>query len=83
MSETQLTQHVQPIKVRVKLRPGQYTGMLNKWICTINGEKREVTMQYVEWYCMSPESAVYSFKISEIESFTIEGNYFKDPRQSF
>lgn len=64
-----------PIRVRVKLRQSQYTGVTNKWICTIYGEKREVTMREVEWYCMSVEGAVHSFKESEIESFSIVGQY--------
>ena len=64
-----------PIKVRVRLKQGQYTGIMNKWICTIYGEKREVPMRDVEWYCMTVEDAVYSFKKSEIESFNISGNY--------
>jgi len=67
------------IKVRVKLRQGQYTGEMNKWGCTINGEKREVTMRDVEWYCLSLEGAVHSFKESEIESFNIIGDYPVDP----
>ena len=68
-----------PIKVRVKLRQGQYTGVMNKWICTIHGEKREVTMRDVEWCCMNVEDAVHSFKESEIESFTIVGQYHVEP----
>jgi hypothetical protein len=68
-----------PIKVRVTLRKGQYTGVMNKWICTIHGEKREVTMRDVEWYCMNVEDAVHSFKESEIESFSIVGQYTVDP----
>lgn len=64
-----------PIKVRVKLRQRQYTGVMNKWICTIHGEKREVTMRDVEWYCINVEDAVHSFKVSEIESFSIVGEY--------
>jgi hypothetical protein len=64
-----------PIKVRVRLRKCQYTGVMNKWICTIHGEKREVTMQDVEWYCMNVEDAVHSFKGNEIESFSIVGQY--------
>ena len=67
--------HFAPIEVRVRLRQGQYTGVMNKWICTIHGEKREVTMQDVSWYCMNAEDAVHSFKESEIESFWIKGNY--------
>jgi transcriptional regulator NrdR family protein len=67
------------IKVRVKLRQGQYTGVMNKWICTIHGEKREVTMRDVEWYCMNVEDAVHSFKESEIESFSIVGQYIVEP----
>jgi hypothetical protein len=62
-----------PIKVRVRLRQEQYTGVINKWICTIHGEKREVTMREVEWYCMSVEDAVHSFIESEIQSFSIVG----------
>jgi hypothetical protein len=61
------------IKVRVRLRQEQYTGVINKWICTIHGEKREVTMREVEWYCMSVEDAVHSFIESEIQSFSIVG----------
>ena len=68
-----------PIKVRVKLRQGQYTGVMNKWICTIHGEKREVTMRDVEWDCMNVEDAVHSFKESEIESFSIIGQYTVEP----
>ena len=68
-----------PIKVRVKLRQGQYTGVMNKWICTIHGEKREVTMCEVEWYCMNVEDAVHSFKENEIESFSIVGEYTANP----
>ena len=68
-----------PIKVRVKLRQGQYTGVMNKWICTIHGEMREVTMRDVEWYCMNVEDAVHSFKESEIESFSIIGQYTVEP----
>ena len=63
------------VKVRVRLKRSQYTGHLNKWICTIHGEKREVTMQNVEWWCISPEDATHSFKVSEIESFTVMGQY--------
>lgn len=79
MSNSNLTSLVAPVKVRVKLRQGQFAGVINKWICTINGEKREVTMQYVEWYSATPEGAVHSFKTSEIESFIIEGSYPVDP----
>jgi hypothetical protein len=57
-----------PIKVRVRLRQEQYTGVINKWICTIHGEKREVTMREVEWYCMSVEDAVHSFIESECKN---------------
>ncbi len=64
-----------PVIVRVKLRRGQYTGHMNKWLCTIFGEKREVTMQEVEWCCVTLESAAHSFRIEEIESFTITGQY--------
>ena len=68
------------LRVKVKLRKqGQYTGVMNKWICTIHGEKREVTMRDVEWYCMNVEDAVHSFKESEIESFSIIGQYPVDP----
>ena len=64
-----------PIKVRVTLKNSQYTGELNKWICTIHGEKREVTMQDVQWYCMNVQTAVNSFKEEEIRSFTITGDF--------
>lgn len=67
-----------PIKVRVTLRESQYIDM-NQWKCTIHGEERIVTMKVVEWYCMNPEDAVHSFKISEIEFFTIEGKYLEQP----
>lgn len=68
-----------PIKVRVRLRRGQYSGVMNKWICTIHGEKREVTMQDVEWYCMNLEDALHSFKESEIESFSLDWQHPVEP----
>jgi hypothetical protein len=64
-----------PITITLRLRQKQYTGVRNKWACTIHGEKREVTMRDVQWHCVSVEDAINSFKESEIESFTIEGHY--------
>ena len=64
-----------PIKVRVELRREQFTGELNKWMCTINGEQRVVTMRDVEWYCNSLAEALNTFKEEEICSFVITGNY--------
>ena len=75
MREKEKERTFTPIKVKVTLRQGQFTGIMNKWICTIHGEKREVTTRDVEWHCMNVEDAIHSFKENEIESFSIVGQY--------
>jgi len=39
MREKEKERTFTPIKVKVTLRQGQFTGIMNKWICTIHGEK--------------------------------------------
>ncbi len=68
------TYSISLIKVRVRLKPGQRTG-INTWLCTIHGEKREVTMPDVEWCCQCPETAIHSFRTDEIDFFTITGSF--------
>lgn len=63
-----------PIRIKVKLKPSQWIGF-NRWVCTIHGERREVPLEYVEWYCMSIEDSINSFKISEVDEFWINGKY--------
>lgn len=63
-----------PIKVMVTLRRSQFTGEDNKWVCTINGEKRVVTLRDVQWFCESMEEAISSFNEEEIESYNIMRN---------
>lgn len=65
---------VTPIKIKVKLRQTQFLGF-NQWKCNIHGEERIVTMQWVEWYCMSIEDAINSFKQYQVEEFTISGQF--------
>ena len=68
-------EYITPIKVKVRLKYGQFSGETNKWFCTINGEKRVVTVRDVVWYCTSVEEAAKSFKKSEVESFNITGEW--------
>jgi hypothetical protein len=65
---------VTPIKIKVKLRKTQFLGF-NQWKCNIHGEDRIVSMQWVEWYCMSIEDAISSFKQYQVEEFTIKGQF--------
>jgi hypothetical protein len=65
---------VTPIKIKVKLRQTQFLGF-NQWKCNIHGEDRIVLMQWVEWYCMSIEDAINSFKQYQVEEFTISGQF--------
>ena len=60
------------VKVNVTLKPEMHVGY-NKWMITVNGEKRLVTSDRVEWYAHTVEEAAKSFNTSEIISFNISG----------
>ena len=74
-----IADHISPIKVTVKLRESQYVSF-NNWRCCVHGEDRLVPMQFVEWYCMSLQDDITSFKLSQVEEFVISGEILKQYR---
>lgn len=61
-------------KVDIKLKPSQFAGE-NKWRYTYQGEERLSTMPHVCWYVRFYGEAIRSFNISELLSFSIEGDF--------
>lgn len=59
------------IRVSAKLKATQFVGY-NKWEFTLNGEKRTVLSDRVEYLCKSFDSAIKSFNEEEIESIEIK-----------
>lgn len=64
-----------PLRVKVKLKETCFVSD-NKWKCTIDGEERILTDQYITWFKQNikdVESALNSINMDEILFFTIEG----------
>jgi hypothetical protein len=58
------------VRVEVRLKKKQRRS-LDKWELMLNGEKREVTQQNVEWFATSFEDAISSFSPTEVSSVRI------------
>ena len=71
MSEDKIAPRVH---VKITLKPEMQQGD-NKWNCTINGEKRLVLMQNVEFLTQDIESAIAGIDQSELEEIVITAKY--------
>ena len=58
------------VSVRILLKKKMYLGE-DKWLCTVNEEKKIVLKKEVEWVCETFDDAIKSFDPEEIERVTI------------
>mgnify|MGYP006441294323 CR=1 FL=1 len=61
------------VTVKVELKPEMRTKDTTKWLCTINGERRVVTAQRVQWECTSLKEASESIREKELIRYEIIG----------